>query len=171
MKKTKSYENFPLWIVFLSAILSLSIYTIGAYIMLGFGIFFVILYLLYCLWMEINVLRRSCVGCYYYGKVCGFGKGKLCSLFFKKGSSKIFVKRKISPIDILPDFLVFIIPTIGGVILSILNFNWTIVGAMIILLFISFAGNAFIRGSLACKYCKQREIGCPAEKLFSKKKK
>ena len=170
MKKTKIYENFPFWIVLLSNILSLSIYAIGAYILLGFGIFFVTLYLLYCLWMEINVLRRSCVGCYYYGKVCGFGKGKLCSLLFKKGSSEIFVKKKISPIDILPDFLVFIIPIIGGVILSILNFNWTIVGMMMILLVISLGGNAFVRGSFTCKYCKQREIGCPAEKLFSKKK-
>jgi hypothetical protein len=28
-----------------------------------------------------------------------------------------------------------------------------------------------IRGSIACKYCKQRELGCPAEQMFAKKKK
>lgn len=171
LEKVKTYEKFPAWIVVLANLLSLSIYAIGAYIFLGFGILFVVLYLLYCLWMEINVLRRSCVGCYYYDKVCAFGKGKLCPLFFKKGSSKIFIKRKISPIHILPDFSIFIIPLIGGVILSILNFSWTVVGMMVILLIISFAGNAFVRGSFACKYCKQREIGCPAEKMFQKKKK
>jgi hypothetical protein len=27
-----------------------------------------------------------------------------------------------------------------------------------------------VRGQLACKYCKQRELGCPAEQLFSKTK-
>ncbi|MFH1684097.1 MAG: hypothetical protein ABIA67_04360 [Candidatus Margulisiibacteriota bacterium] len=27
----------------------------------------------------------------------------------------------------------------------------------------------YLRGSLACKFCKQRELGCPAEQLFSKK--
>ena len=171
MGKTKSYENFPLWIVFLSNALSLSIYVLGAYILLGFGTFFVILYIIYCLWMEVNLLRRSCVGCYYYGKVCAFGKGRLCSLFFKKGGPTIFAKKIISPIDLLPDFLVFLIPVIGGIILSVWNFSWTIVIMMLILLIISFSGNAFVRSSFACKYCKQRDIGCPDEKLFSKKRK
>jgi hypothetical protein len=36
---------------------------------------------------------------------------------------------------------------------------------------LTFIGNGLVRGSLACKYCKQREIGCPAEQLFNKKKK
>jgi hypothetical protein len=38
---------------------------------------------------------------------------------------------------------------------------------LVVLVFLSLAGNAIIRGSFACKYCRQREIGCPAEKLFS----
>jgi len=38
----------------------------------------------------------------------------------------------------------------------------------IILFFLFFGGTAMIRGNLVCKYCKQREIGCPAEKLFNK---
>lgn len=171
MEKAKSYENFPLRIVLMSNALSLSTYALGAYILSGFGALASALYLLYCLAIEVNVLRRSCVGCYYYGKVCGFGKGKLCSTFFKKGDSKIFSKREISPADILPDFLVSIIPLAGGAVLSIMNFSWPVVGAMAALLVLSFAGNAFVRGSFACKYCKQRALGCPAEKMFNKKKK
>jgi hypothetical protein len=27
-----------------------------------------------------------------------------------------------------------------------------------------------VRGQLACRYCKQREIGCPAAQLFNKQK-
>jgi hypothetical protein len=34
-----------------------------------------------------------------------------------------------------------------------------------------FGGNAVRRGSFACKYCKQREIGCPTEKVFMKERK
>jgi hypothetical protein len=30
-------------------------------------------------------------------------------------------------------------------------------------------GNGFIRVSLACKFCRQRELGFPAEQLFDKK--
>jgi hypothetical protein len=29
-------------------------------------------------------------------------------------------------------------------------------------------GNAVVRGTFACNYCKQKEIGCTAEKLFRK---
>ena len=29
-------------------------------------------------------------------------------------------------------------------------------------------GNGFIRGTLTCKYCKQGELGCPADRLFNK---
>jgi len=170
MKGAKSYENFPIWIVLLSTILSLSTYAIGIYVLLWLGIPFAILYIIYILWLEVRLLKGSCIDCYYYGKVCAFGKGKLCALFFKKGNPKRFVARKISMIDILPDFLIFIFPIVGGVILLVANFSWIITALLVILVVLSFGGTAVIRGSFACKYCKQREIGCPAEKLFSKGK-
>lgn len=171
MKKIKSYENFPIKIVFLSNLLAILIYSIGAYILAGFGILFSILYLFYCFWVEITVLKRSCVDCYYYGKVCGFGKSKLCSFLFKKGKSENFAKREISFTMMLPDFMVFIFPLIGGIILLIKDFDWCILTMLMVLLVLSFVGNAVIRGSFVCKYCRQRELGCPAEKFFSKKKK
>lgn len=171
MKKIKTHDSFPARIVFLSNLVTILIYAIGAFILAGLGLLFAILYLFYCLWAEIKILKRSCVNCYYYGKICGFGKGKLCSFFFKKGKPENFVKRKISIKDILPDFLVFIFPLIGGLILLIKDFNWFLVALLVILVILSFGGNAVVRGSFTCKYCKQRELGCPAEKLFRKKRK
>ena len=73
--------------------------------------------------------------------------------------------------DIIPDFLTFIFPLIGGIALLISNFSWLIIVLLVILVILGFGGNAVVRGSFACKYCKQREIGCPAERLFSKTKK
>jgi hypothetical protein len=169
MNKIKTYENFPFWMVAISNILPLLIYIIGAYILYRSWVGFFVLYIIYCFWFETRVLRKSCRNCYYYGKICCFGKGKLCSLLFKKGNSKDFCKKEISWIDILPDFLVSIIPFIAGVILLIKNFNWIILLLMVIIIILSFGGSAFIRGNFACRYCKQREIGCPAEKLFNKK--
>ncbi|MBE0517319.1 MAG: hypothetical protein IBX41_08045 [Methanophagales archaeon] len=171
MEAPKTYENFPAWIPLLSNLVSISIYAFGAYILAGFGILFAILYLLYCLWLEIGIFRRSCVDCYYYGKVCGLGKGKLCALFFKKGDPQKFVEKEISWAHLLPDFMVFIIPLVGGIILLVRNFTWLLVALLAILLILSFGGTAAIRGSFACKYCKQREIGCPAEQLFGGKEK
>lgn len=170
MGATKSYENFPIWIALLSNLVAISIYTIGAYILAGFGTLLAILYLLYCLWIEIGILRGSCVDCYYYGKVCGLGKGKICSLLFKKGDPQKFAEKEVSWSRILPDFMVFIFPIVGGIILLVRNFNWLLVAMLAILVILSFGGNAVIRGSFACRYCKQREIGCPAEKIFRKEK-
>ena len=157
--------------VLLSLVFSLSIYTLGAYILSGLGLVFLILYIGYCLFIEVNLLRRSCVHCYYYGKVCGLGRGKLCSLFFKQGDPETFLKDDITWLSLLPDFMVFIFPLIGGIFLLIRDFSWVLLGLLFVLLILSMAGNALVRSTYACKYCKQKELGCPAEKLFGTEKK
>ncbi len=168
--ETRTYENFPAKIVLLSNTVAVLLYGLGAYIIGGLGIPFFILYLLYCLWLEVRVLKCSCVYCYYYGKVCGFGKGKLCSWLFKRSDPQHFAERKISWYDILPDMMVLLFPLIGGIVLLIKEFTWLLVVLLVILVFLSLGGNAIIRGSFVCRYCRQREIGCPAEKLFSGRK-
>lgn len=169
MDDTVRYERFPTQLVALAILLSLSTYAIGAYILAGFGLWVAILYLLYCLAIELNVVRRSCVSCYYYGKVCCFGKGKLCALMFKKKEPRTFTERKITMLDLLPDMLVGVIPILGGIVLTVKDFSWLILaltGAVVVL---SFGGTAVLRGRFACKYCKQRDLGCPAQDLFEKK--
>lgn len=170
MEEPKTYENFPVRIALLSNLVAVAIYALGAYILAGFGIVFAILYLLYCLWIELGVMRRSCVDCFYYGKVCGLGKGKLCALLFKRGDPQRFVEKEISPSKLLPDFMVAIFPIVGAIILLARDFSWLLVALLAIFVILFFGGTAIIRGSFACKYCKQREIGCPAEQIFSKEK-
>jgi hypothetical protein len=171
MYSTKCYENYPLSFVIGSNILQLLIYAIGAYIIYLLGSIWIILYILYIIVLEIRLLTMSCIHCYYYKKRCAFGKGKLCSLFFKKGEPKKFIEKQINWKDIIPDFLVSIIPLIIGIYLLITKFDWILLILIIILVFLAFPVNGFLRGSLACKYCKQRQIGCPAEQLFQKRKK
>lgn len=163
------YENYPLWIVLISNLVLISIYIIGAYIISGLGLIYALIYLFYCLFMEVRVLKNSCVNCYYYGKVCGFGKGKLSALFFKKGDISKFNEREIQWKDMIPELLVTVLPLIAGIIILIYNFSWIILILMVIILILSTAGNAVIRGSLTCNMCKQREMGCPAEQLFNEK--
>ena len=170
MNPTKCYENYPISFVIGANILQLAIYTIGAYIVYLLGPVWFILYLLYIAILEIRLLKISCIHCYYYDKRCAFGKGKLCSIFFKKGSPEKFIEKQFSWIEIIPDFLVSIIPLVIGVVFLITNFNWFVLLLVVLLLVLAFPINGFMRGSLACKYCKQREFGCPAEQLFSKKK-
>jgi len=170
MKREKYFENYPFWIVLVSNLISIAIYLIGAIIIYQIGLVWLILYLIYVLILEFRLISGHCVNCYYYGKICPFGKGKISSIFFKKGDLNKFCKMQITWKDIVPDFIVSLIPAIIGIILLIKDFNWLFLILIIILFILAFFGNAIIRSKLACKYCKQRKIGCPAQKLFEKRK-
>jgi hypothetical protein len=165
------HEQYPAVIVVLSNLVSLLIYGIGAYILYRFSLILVTIYLLFILLLEFRLLGRHCVDCYYYGRTCAFGKGYLSSLLFAKGKPEQFSQKKITWKDIVPDFLVFTPPVLAGILLLLREFTWIILGLIIALFLLGFLGNALVRGQLACRYCKQREIGCPAERLFNKKNK
>jgi hypothetical protein len=161
----KYYENYPASTVALTNFVALFIDIIGALVMYQFGLVPLILYLIYIVYMEVRLLSH-CAGCYYYGKTCAFGRGRISGLIFRK--KKSFVK-KITWKDMIPDFLVSIIPIAAGIISLIINFNWLILAAVIALVLLTSTGNACAR-SRSCKHCKQRKLGCPADKLFNKKK-
>ena len=160
------FENYPVWVIVLANLLSLSMYAIGTFIFAKLGIAWMLLYLAYCIYLEIKLLRGSCVNCYYYGKSCGFGKGRLCARLFPKGDPGKFTGRKITWRDLIPDFLVSILPLVGGIILLIRDFSWLIAGLLALLIILTSAGNSFVRGNLVCKYCKQRDLGCSAIQMF-----
>jgi hypothetical protein len=162
------YERFPARIVLLSNLLTFSIYGIGAYLMAGLGVWSLAAYLVYCGCMEIRLLRQGCVDCCYYGKMCAFGRGRLCALLFRQGDPQQFAQRQISWSDLLPDFAVSLLPAVAAVIQLVTDFRWVTLALLAVLLVLTFWGNAVVRGSFACRHCRQRQIGCPAERLFNK---
>ena len=168
MEPAKPYENFPVTMVSFSLLVTVSIYALGVAILSGFGNSIAALFLLYCLGMELHVMRMGCVDCYYYGKWCAFGRGKVAPLLFKQGDSKRFTSRCISWKDLLPDMLVVLIPLVGGIALLIRGFSWSMAMMIAALLALSSSGNYVVRSRVACRYCKQRELGCPAEQFFNK---
>ncbi|MBN2095644.1 MAG: hypothetical protein JW727_06345 [Candidatus Aenigmarchaeota archaeon] len=171
MVEQKPFENYPCRTLALSNLLTLSIYFLGGYILYQFGALWLGLYLLYALALEFRVMKNSCVSCHYYGKTCAFGKGKLAALFFKKGSPGKFAKREISPKDLIPELLASLVPLIAGLGLLIFSFSWAVLASVVLLAVLTSAGNGFVRGKLACRFCRQRELGCPAERMFRKGRK
>jgi hypothetical protein len=166
-----SFENFPWHMVVISNTVGLAIYAIGFYLMASLWIVLGAIYIAYCIWMEVRVLSKSCRGCYYYGKRCGFGKGIVCSWFFKKDTEKTLSAKRITWLDIAPDFMVSLIPLGAGIILLVRDFSWPVLFLILTLVLLGSAGTGFVRGQIACKYCKQRELNCPAEQLFGETKK
>jgi hypothetical protein len=170
MQEPGCHENYPAMIVVVSNFLSFMIYGIGAYILYRLSLILVVIYVFFILLLEFRLLSRHCVNCYYYGKICSFGKGYLSSLIFPRGQPELFNQKKITWKDIVPDFLVFIIPVLAGIMLLIVEFSWIVLILILALFFLGFFCNALVRGQLACRFCKQKEIGCPAEQLFDKQK-
>ena len=168
MKKEKRYENYPAWMVATTVVFSLLTYFLGAYIIYQLGLAWLAAYIVYILWLEFRLMTH-CTNCYYYGKYCASGRGKLACLFFKKGKKK-FGNMKLTWTSLVPDMLVSVIPIVIGIWLLINRFDWAIVGAIVVLFLLMSAGNAVLHGSIICKYCKQRQLGCPAERLFDKRK-
>lgn len=70
--------------------------------------------------------------------------------------------------DLIPDVLISLIPLLCGIILMIIRFDILLLVAVTLILALSTIGNGYIRSNLTCKYCKQRELECPAEKMFRK---
>ncbi|MBN1781796.1 hypothetical protein JW948_11765 [bacterium] len=162
------FENYPFRMILCANLVSLTVYALGIYIFMQWGTVWGAAFLIYCLLMEINLYRKGCAHCWYYGKNCCFGRGKIAALFFKKGDPDIFKNRTPDWKELLPDILLLIMPLAAGTVLLIRHFTWMPLAAMIVIVLLSFFGNALIRGSMACSHCVQKRLGCPAEKLFNK---
>jgi hypothetical protein len=169
MEESECFESYPWWTVAVSNLVSLAVYGLGAYIVFGVSWIFTVAYLAFVLVLEVRLLARHCVDCCYYGKSCAFGKGRLSAVFFKRGDPERFNRKSMSWRDMVPDLLVALVPVITGIVLLVLDFSWVVLAAVVALILLATVGNAAVRGSLACRYCRQRELGCPAEALFQKK--
>lgn len=75
-----------------------------------------------------------------------------------------------SVLDMGPDVFMTMLPVLSGVWVLISTFSWWALLALVSFLVLITYGNALIRGKVACLHCKQRELGCPALRLFEKRK-
>jgi hypothetical protein len=167
MDDRQRYGQFPVWMVAVSVLQALSIYALGVYILAGAGRIVVGGYVALCLAFELRGLRRGCRDCYYYGRRCAFGRGLVCAWLFQRGEPDRFAARCITWRELIPDLLLSLVPLVGGIILSVLAFAWSRLIALAALVFLSSVATGYVRGSIACRHCKQMEIGCPAQKLFA----
>lgn len=170
METSTTYESYPIRTVILSNLVSLAIYFLGIVIVAQTWWILSVFYLVFIFALELRLIRNHCTCCYYWGKTCGFGKGRVSALFFKKGDISKFCNNSISWKDMIPDLLITVFPLIAGIISLILKFNIFILLALCLMIALTTVGNAYIRGSLTCTFCKQKELGCPAERLFNKGK-
>lgn len=168
MATQKLYENYPLKNVLIYNLVTYSVYAVGLFLMFSLhkiagGLFFI-----YILFIEFSVYKGGCRHCYYYGKTCVAGRGKIVPLFFKKGNPKKFCEKTLSFKDFIPSLLVAFIPVFAGIYLMIKDFNLLILILTLWPLIVNFAGNPIVYGKIACPHCKQGAKCCPACEYFKK---
>lgn len=166
--KPEAYEKYPLASVLISNLVYLSIYVIGIYLLYLIYPIFSLLFLIYILIMEYSIYKSGCSCCYYYGKRCAFGRGKIAPIIVKRKNPKEFCKKQVSFKKLIPSLLIVFIPVIAGIYLMIQDFKWEILILTIWILAINFIGNPIIYGNLACPHCKQGRTCCPACEYFMK---
>ena len=137
MQEPACHENYPMSTVIVSNLVPLVIWITGALILSQIGLPWALLYLLFVFALEVRLVSGHCRDCYYYNKTCAFGKGRLSALFFRKGNPERFSQIALTWKDIVPDFLVFLVPVMAGIALLALEFSLTILLSVIVLLRVS----------------------------------
>jgi len=163
MKKLyeEGFEEYPITTVIAQNLFFLIYFSIGFIAMLSLKISGIpiisLLYAVFLIVMLLFVLRKHlCTNCYYYGKRCSTGWGKLSSLMFKEKSGNYELGIKLAGITW---GLATLIPIIGSIISLILNFTTYRLGLLMLFIFLTPFNFIFHKNS--CKRCKMRNI-CPA---------
>jgi len=106
------------------------------------------------------VLRKLvCTNCYYYGKWCGTGWGKLAALFFKEGEMERFGKS--TGVKLAPAVygLLSLIPLVLIVVSIVQEFSVAKIIVLAVLLLVS-VYSAFLSRRKGCTNCKMK-LACP----------
>lgn len=159
--KENKLENYPIKIVCVSTTLTIISYLLGTFVLYVFHPVLGILFLLLAVSTIIVSMKLRCTYCYYLGKYCNFGLGKLAAIIFKKRDPTEFKNpRKVIPTAIL-SFGTMLVPVIAGIGLVLFDFSLINLGLLLMYILFGILPNFFVRGSF-CDKCMQGQLGCPS---------
>ena len=147
------------WILFENALLFLN-WGLGFYLLLPFKAFGISilswLYLCVIIVVQILLKKHYCSLCYYYGKRCHLGWGKLSCALFKRdsGNRKIGTKLTLSYILQLP--VITVLALIAG---FVYGFTGAYIFWLGVFIFVNVFQGVFLRKK-TCALCKMR-FCCP----------
>lgn len=154
MGKAKGcYESYPFYTPLIRTILNLSVVIIGVIILFReLGLIAVIAYLSYITLVAFYMTKVRCTRCYYHKKLCSTGFSLLSSIY-KKDLKHKFVEGQVNNL-----FLLFVplIPLISLLIKLFLDFSWTRVYLLLILIAQVFM-TLFEHLILGCTNCYERD--------------
>ena len=105
--------------------------------------------------VQVLLKKHNCSGCYYYGKACHLGWGKLSSWMFPRDSGDMKTGMRLSLFYILSPPIFALAGIAVGIALDPGWWHWLLVGAYLLLNAITFP----VRKA-GCRVCAMRAV-CP----------
>lgn len=168
MSEDGCLESFPAITIVLGTMITITSVFLGAAVIFFFDLVFSMVYVgLYVVMTILNV-RFRCNFCYYCGKRCPSGMGKLVKKEYLSRYNREFNNPVNYGLVGVFSFAMMILPIVIGIIALFLNF---VIIQLVVLIFyciVSFVPNAFLKGD-RCKKCKQGKLGCPAMRKTQEK--
>jgi hypothetical protein len=153
----KGLEEYPWRLVIVGNLLMLAWIGLGTASCYFFHHIAAWVFLAVALLLVFVVLRKLvCTNCYYYGKRCASGWGKLSALMFKQGDIERFndsVGVKLAPAIY---GLLTLVPLVLGTIAAVRDFSVVKVIVLAALLLLGFYSGAISRNK-SCSQCKMRD--------------
>lgn len=150
-------EEYPWWLVVAGNLLMLAWIGLGTASCYFLNHIAAWIFLAVALLLVFVVLRKLvCTNCYYYGKRCASGWGKLSALMFKQGDIEQFndsVGVKLAPAIY---GLLTLVPLVLGTIAAVRDFSVAKVIVLAALLLLGFYSGAISRKK-SCSQCKMRD--------------
>lgn len=154
------YENYPASRILMFQFTGILSYTIGFFIIVHtFSNLYAIVYLILCFFANLSVMIGSCTRCYYYGKWCGTGLGKISAKFQRKDPTR-FGQTKTANIELGLNALTIAIPLF---ILLVKFISIPSIKVFIILVALVLSGLlrlVLIKALILCSNCAQGNIKC-----------
>ena len=151
-------ETYPKWVIIFRWIILTLAFTLGIYILADIQLMLGIIYAACSLFALTLVLPLSrCVYCYYHGKLCNTGWGKVAAYLYAKGDESFYLERYNYAILL---HLLWIVPLLASLFQLVRNKELRYVVIFLIYVLILWMEKVVLK-KLACKRCHQREF-CPA---------
>jgi len=151
-------KDYPWYIILLRWVFTSIIFALGIYISYHLNQMLSLVYVIYCVFGLTLVLPLSrCIYCYYHGRWCNTGWGKIAGYLFNKGDEEKYLGKFPFSILLYPFWL---LPLLVGALQVLRQRNLVSLALFLgygLLLFLE----KVILKLVACQNCRQRTF-CPA---------
>ena len=160
-------ESFPLSWIIGENLLYLAMWLLAGYLIwpiwMPFGLpFLTIIWTVLVVAIQILLKKHNCSGCYYYGKLCHLGWGKISSAMFKQDGGNPKTGMKLSLFYIISPPVIFLTSLIFAIIKNPTWVYW-----FVLVLFVILNVASFQVRKKGCILCVIKE-SCPGSAAKSK---